>query len=308
MIRQAREVLDKCLDDPKDFSLEVITESRNYVYSVSSVASRDYIVKIMDSQQENPFGNVEFHAYDWLKDTVVIPKCFYKGQLDGRFQYVILQYIAGRTLLDSLPSMNQDELYDVMGQAINFIKSCAKVKTNGFGQLDSNRNGRFKSYQEFVMNSLEEQQSLLTQIKEDEKKQLLEPFVFKLVQYFTHHPLPHVDDSHMVPLDANPANFILANNNQLVAIDLELFVGGDLMLALGAWMTNWYHMDAFVMFLNQWGPIFNMKLAFGFAVLRTLNILLHLAIHTDLNLATVQPFGSPFKFYELIQIFIQNLQ
>ena len=156
------------------------------------------------------------------------------------------------------------------------------------------------------MNSLEEQQSLLSQIKEDEKKQLLEPFLSHLIQYFTHHPILEANDPHVVPLDANPANFILTNK-KLVAIDLELFVGGDLMLALGAWMANWYQMDAFVMFLEQWGPISNWKLAFGFALLRTLNILLHLALHTDIDLATVQPFGSPFPFYELMQIFGRNL-
>ena len=49
--------------------------------------------------------------------------------------------------------------------------------------------------------------------------------------------------------------------------------------APGAWMTNWYRMDAFVMILEQWGPVPNMNLAFGFALLRPLNIMLHLASH-----------------------------
>src|SRR4051812_9286590 len=84
--------------------IEIITESRNFIYKVTS-EQKLYVIKIFTNQQVNPLGNIELFANEWLKDLTPVSCCVAKGshKISGyEYRFMIFDFVKGPTLLDKI--------------------------------------------------------------------------------------------------------------------------------------------------------------------------------------------------------------
>ena len=137
---QIREILD---NDVK--SIELVSETSNYVYKVETnnhgiVYAKFYLNN--SSHIDNELYLYKLLDNKYLKEVVVS---------SDNPKYANFKELKGKTL-DMLSSEElSDNKEKIIDSVIYFYDTISKVKTKGYGLLDSNLNGTSNSFKDFIV-------------------------------------------------------------------------------------------------------------------------------------------------------------
>lgn len=283
-----------------------LSDGRHDVVRVHGVSGRQYAVKLYrgasrcaDPEVHDSAAadeNIEVVLYRRLARVAYVRPC-----LAGGAGFLITEYVSGRTLLDKAGSGDMD--IDSAGRSIvEFVRACGQTAVTGYGPPDTRLRGTATSWSGYLREYL--------QIA-DERVSRLPPAVSgplsvtyrALRNYFeaAETGLAAVRAA-LVPVDLNLANFLLTEDQRLIALDLETFWLADPLMALGELTAHTYGTPLHGAVVNAWGMVSReetRRVRF-YALLATLDIELFIAeSDQDTNPELVTPWGNPVPFGRL---------
>lgn len=297
--------------EPVDMS--VIPNSRNYLFRVHADNGREYVVKVYASTSEL-IGRCEAVAYDRLKGSRFVRECI--GIDHGRAgapAWAIFEYVRGETLLDSIDRLQADPQAErsVMREVVRFVRDCTALGVQGYGDIDARFRGERATWLDFLEHYLEHLGQSIRKVEDGAVREQMERGM-RCLQHFVVHAADFMRarPSTFVPVDLNMANFLIGRDDRLVALDLENFLAGDPLLALGEWAGHTFGTSRYDAFMKAWGDLSDIEMASVrfYALLCNMDVLMYIVNNRIAAVGEARPWGNPNRFVHLVGCHIEWLE
>jgi hypothetical protein len=294
-------------------STSLIPNSRNFLFRMESDQGQEYVVKVY-AQTSELIGNCEAVAYKRLKGNSFVRECLGidRGTADAP-AWAIMEYLPGTTLLDSIESLqaNPERERSIAAEIVRFIRDCVSVSVQGYGDIDAQFYGQRSSWLEFLDHYLEHLDQSVRKVQDDSVRaqmqrglECLQSFRFSAAEFLASRP------SAFVPVDLNMANFLISEDDRLVALDLENFLAADPLLALGEWAGHTFGTSRYEAFMRAWGPLTAVEQACVrfYALLCNMDVLTYIINNRLAQADQARPWGNLHRFVDLVGQHIEWLE
>ncbi len=286
-------------------SIEAMASGRHHLFRVRGEDGADYVVKIY-RPTVTLFKDIEIVAYDRLRDWSSVRTCFGAAQLpDATPSYIITEYVEGDTLLERVVAGSLEDVVErsAIKQIVGFVRSCMSIPVSGFGELDEELVGEHESWTDFLdcyiarvaaavalLPSTAARSSLMHGLE------ALGRFRVERDGYLRRRPAA------FVPIDMNQANFLVARDGRVVALDLKSFLAGDPLFAVAEWMSHTYGTSRHDAFMDHWGALDPEEEACVryYALICNVDVLLYVVSNGTGDPDDSCPWGNPRRFVDLI--------
>ena len=285
-------------------SVENLPQSRNFLFKLTAQDGKEYVVKIY-SERRDLIPNIEWTAYEKLKGKQSVRQCFAMENGNGQKAYAILEYVRGNTLLEALDLLQKQPSIETMvvKQIVSFISECATIKLHGFGEIGTDFSGKFSTWIDFLDNFLARLESAVKALPENALSSRMQRLFGCLAGFrFAECKFLASREAAFVPIDLNMSNFLLAQENRMVALDLENFWAADPLFALGEWAAHTFGTSRFDAFLAAYRPLSTTEMASVrfYALMSNLNVLMYVINHQVTDPEQAAPWGNPNRFVDLM--------
>lgn len=270
----------------KVVSIELISETSNKVYKVKTDEEEILYAKFYEGHSSH-IDN-ELKVYD-LVDNKYLKEMRYKS-LNPKM--AIFKELVGKTV-DELTKEELEKYIDnIIDSVCDYFNNIEKNKTNGYGILDDNLNGKYDDFLSFL--KLRQQE---TSIVLSEYKELSQVFDLILEKY---EDIISPDNS-LVPIDTNLKNIIVLNDGTIKFIDPGEMISGPILMGYGDFAAHVYKTTLYDKLIEKL-KLNNTeeKLLRIYAICSSLNILAFLKKNGVNELNKVIPYGNTYTFYDLI--------
>lgn len=279
---------------------EALSDSRSDVIRVRGVSGADYAVKLYP---DGLASNLEPLAYRLLAGTAGLRRRFASGD-----DFLITEYRRGRILAEAT---HDDDLNagSVAGQIMSFVRSCARIRVEGFGEPDAALRGSASSWPGYLAGYFDGIARRLAALP-DEVQAALKPAHRALHDHLAAHTesLEAVRPV-LVPVDLNLANFLMTDDDQVVVLDLKTFWLADPLLALGEWTAHTYGTPLHGAVVKAWGALTaeEVRRVRFYALLATVDIELFIAEASGADPRDAVPWGNAVPFGRLGEAHLAEL-
>jgi hypothetical protein len=286
-------------------SIEAMKSGRHHLFRVRGDEGVDYVVKIY-RPTVTLFKDIEIVAYGRLRGWPSVRACFGAAQLpDGTPSYIITEYVEGETLLDRVVAGDLDDVAarSAIEQVVGFVRSCMSVAVRGFGELDDELVGDHAAWTGFLDGYIGRLQTAVAALPSTAARSSLiqgleaaARFRAERDHYLRRRPAA------FVPIDMNQANFLVARDGRVVALDLKSFLAGDPLFAVAEWMSHTHGTSRYDAFIEHWGRLDREEEACVryYALICNVDVLLYVASNAGGDPDEACPWGNPRRFVDLI--------
>lgn len=270
--------------------IKCISDTNNKVFKIR-LESKNLYAKFYEGKSIHKDN--ELKLYD-LIDNSLLKEVYYKEQ-----DFAIFEELTGKTL----DELSEDELKDnckmIIDNICNYYSEMQNNKTNGYGILDENLNGKYSNFLEFLK---ERQQNTSNTLKDYNELQITNLIFEKYSDIIK-------QDNSLVPIDTNFKNIMLQNDKTVKFVDPGEMISGPILMGYGDFVAHSYKTilyDELIFRLNLNEE--DMKLLRIYAIFSSLNILAFLKNNGVDNLSEIIPYGNKYTFYELIKEHMKYLE
>ena len=292
-------ILNRYIDTIKEIykdklsNIELISQSNNIVFKVTLKDGIYEYVKIYLNNSSHI--DHELSLYDKVDNKYLKEKIY--SQENPKM--AIYKELIGKTI-DELNYSELEQYNEVIiNSLIEFFESISTYKTNGFGILDKNMEGKYNSFIEFLK---DRQQSTSIELKD---YPFLECIFNEIYNKYNH---LFISDNSFVPIDTNLKNIILLEDGSIKFSDPGELISGPILMGYGDFVAHTYKTilyDNLIKKLNLNEE--ESKLIHIYAIFSSLNILAFLHKLGVSELDSVIPYGNNQTFFTLISEHLKEI-
>lgn len=281
-------------------TIEVYSNAKNNTYKVTSAKKNEYIIKLFTKDENSFIKNVEPWIYKKFSNSKLLRKCYSIGSDEEEYDFIILDFIEGRTLFEVLSENDIKSLNFGMEKIANYIKYCASFHTNTFGNLNEDSSITYSSWFDFLNQYLLDVKNRIQSIDQNE---ILNEFFSDMYEFFeiNREYFSKVQPC-FVPIDLNLKNFLVSEDNNFYVLDVDAFWCGDWLLSVGEFVGHSYGTPYYHEFIKEFSLTkFEQKMIHFYALLCNMDVLLYIADNGSNSLETEKPFGNQITFFDLLR-------
>lgn len=273
--------------------IKLVSETSNKVYKVKT----EFEVLYVKFYEENSSHiDNELKVYD-LVDNKYLKEVYYKS---FNPKIAVFKELIGKTI-DELEKeeleLNSDR---IVSNVCDYFSIISKNKTNGYGLLDENLNGKYDNFFEFLKERQKETSLALSDYKD---LNCLSDIILEKYKDII------IADNSLVPIDTNLKNIMLLEDGSIKFIDPGEMISAHILMGYGDFVAHTYKTilyDKLMEKLNLNSD--EEKLIRIYAIFSSLNILAFLKKNGVNDLEKIIPYGNNYTFYELIQEHVKYLE
>lgn len=271
--------------------IKLISDSNNKVYKITLKNDENLYAKFYLNNSSH-IDN-ELKIYD-LVDYKYLKPLFYKEK-----EFAIFKEVKGKTI-DELNELElESKSKDIIESLCEFFNQINLRKVNKFGILDSELNGKFDTFEEFLIKRQNE-----TSIELKDYPKLSNIFNLMFAKYKN----IIKSDNSLVPIDTNLKNIMLLDDGTVKFIDPGEMISGPILMGYGDFVAHTYKTKLYDDLIERLSLTEEeMKLIRIYAICSSLNILAFLHKLGVTNLEEVIPYGNKYTFFELIKEHLKYL-
>lgn len=274
-------------------NIQLVSDTSNKVYKVKMDNGEILYAKFYEGNS-NHIDN-ELKVYD-LVDNKYLKEVCYKV---GNPKMAIFKELVGKTI-DELSEeeleINSDK---IVSSLCDYFNSISSNKTNGYGLLDENLNGKYEDFYSFIKSRQYETARTLSEYKE------LSCLFDKI--FVKYKDIMHSDNS-LVPIDTNLKNIMVLQNGDIKFIDPGEMISGPILMGYGDFVAHSYKTILYDKLIKKLELDSKQeKLLRIYAIFSSLNVLAFLKKNGVNELDKVIPYGNTHSFYDLINDHLRYL-
>jgi len=277
----------------KNIKIELVSETSNKVYRVKKADGQILYAKFYEGNSSH-IDN-ELKVYD-LVDSKYLKELYYKS-LDPKM--AIFKELIGKTIDDLTAEELEKNSDKIINSLCDYFSSISNNKTNGYGILDGNLNGKYDDFFTFLKSRQQETSLVLSEYEElrDLSNCILEKYKNIICS-----------DNSLVPIDTNLKNIMILTDGSVKFIDPGEMVSGPILMGYGDFVAHVYKTTLYEKLIQRLKLSDNQqKLLRIYAIFSSLNILAFLKKNGENELNKVIPFGNTYTFYDLINEHLRYL-
>jgi len=207
----------------------------------------EYIYKIPKDEFED-FNNIEHftiekNCHQILRKNSLpaaeVLNIYDKGQLIKN-KCVLREVFINGNVVD-----NRNITYRERKQIISLMLKVNKIKTIGYGQINSKGKTNFSNWCDYIKSCVKNFSSILEILEKKEIKDYLD-FLIKEVKI-----IPEINQGYFLTLDTNSNNYIFNDNEEIVAmLDIDHPISGDVLYEYSA--LKFHHPETFEILKNEY--------------------------------------------------------
>lgn len=192
---------------------------------------------------------------------------------DKSTNYILYNYLEGRTLKEAYNTLNEDSLVKIIKEIVDNLLKLAEINCERFGPLEKNLVGSFDSWKSFIEKSYNDGKN---EIKNYSKNNDVKKILCDFKEYISFKNIIESDKKTLVWLDFHPENIIVNNSAEFVGfIDFEEMVSGPFETSIGYLYAREGKSDFFnriITELNLRNFVFEQSKINSYAILRLFRI------------------------------------
>lgn len=274
-------------------NIELISQSNNIVFKVTLNDETYEYVKIYLNNSSHI--DHELSLYDKVDNKYLKEKIYSQDNP----KMAIYKELIGKTI-DELNYTELEQYNElIIDSLIDFFESISNYKSNGYGILDKNMQGKYNTFIDFLK---ARQQSTSLELKDY-------PFLECIFgEIFNKYSNLFIADNSLVPIDTNLKNIILLEDGSIKFSDPGELISGPILMGYGDFVAHTYKTilyDNLIKKLNLNEE--ESKLIHIYAIFSSLNILAFLHKLGVSELESVIPYGNNQTFFTLISEHLKEI-
>ena len=272
----------------------MVSETNNKVYKVTLENGKVLYAKFY--KENSSHIDNELKVYD-IVDNKYLKEVYYKS-LNPKM--AIFEELIGKTVSDLTDEEKEKYADKIISSVCDYFNNISNYKVDGYGILDSNLNGKYSSFLEFIKSRQEETSLILNEYKE---LSVLFDLIYEKYKNIM------LGDNSLVPIDTNLNNIMVMNNGEIKFSDPGEMISGPILMAYGDFVAHTYKTILYEKLIEKLKLNEDeKKLLRIYAIFSSLNILAFLKKHGVDELNTIIPYGNTHTFYEMIDEHAKELK
>ncbi len=204
------------------------------------------------------------------------------------------------TTLDELTNIEKEKYGDkIIDSLYNFFTDISSIHVDGYGILDSNMNGKYDSFNDFI---IDRQTTTAHNLKDYPRLSKLFDLIYSKYKDII------IGDNCLTPIDTNMKNIMVCEDDEVKFIDPGQLISAPILMGYGDFVAHNYKTVLYDKLINK----LNLnedeeKLLRIYAIFSSLNTLSFLHSVGVSNLEEITSFGNPYTFCELIDEHVKKL-
>lgn len=218
---------------------------------------------------------------------------------DDKTKFAIFEEVKGKTLAEMLESNEVSEgLADRVAKSmLNYFSIVSRIKTNKYGNLDNNLDGKYDSYLKYLY---EYQFPTTETLFLNSKTRKLSSLPYTLLA----ENAEILDEGYscVTPIDSNFKNIMITEQGEIKIIDPGAIVSAPLNMGLGELVAHSYGTIIYDKLMENMQATESQKRKLSlYGVLSSLNVMAFLVRNRIGDIEKSKPFGNTHTFFELIE-------
>lgn len=211
----------------------------------------------------------------------------------------IYKELKGKTL-DELTLSEKEKYGDMIIDSLcEFFNDISSIHVDGYGILDSNMNGKYDNFNDFI---IDRQTTTANNLKDYPKLSKLFDLIYSKYKDIM------LGDNSLTPIDTNMKNIMICDN-EVKFIDPGQLISAPIMMGYGDFVAHNYKTVLYDKLINKLRLNENdEKLLRIYAIFSSLNTLSFLHSVGVSNIEEITSFGNPYTFCELIDEHVKKLE
>ena len=218
---------------------------------------------------------------------------------DDKTSFAIFEEVKGKTLAEMLENNKVSErLADRVARGIlNYFSIVSRIKTNKYGNLENNLDGKYDSYLKYLY---EYQFPTTETLFLNNKTRKLSSLPYTLLA----ENAEFLDEGYscVTPIDSNFKNIMITEQEEIKIIDPGALVSAPLNMGLGELVAHSYGTIIYDKLIENMQATESQKRKLSiYGILSSLNVMAFLVKNRIGDIEKSKPFGNTHTFFELIE-------
>ena len=218
---------------------------------------------------------------------------------DDKTKFAIFKEVKGKTLAEMLENNEVSEgLADRVAKSmLNYFSIVSRIKTNKYGNLDNNLDGKYDSYLKYLY---EYQFPTTETLFLNSKTRKLSSLPYTLLS----ENAEILDEGYscVTPIDSNFKNIMITEQGKIKIIDPGAIVSAPLNMGLGELVAHSYGTIIYDKLMENMQATESQKRKLSvYGILSSLNVMAFLVRNRIGDIEKSKPFGNTHTFFELIE-------
>ena len=214
-------------------------------------------------------------------------------------RFAIFEEVKGKTLAEMLEN---NEISDILAnkvarEILNYFSIVSKIRTNKYGNLENNLNGKYDSFLKYLY---EYQFPTTETLFLNSKTRKLSSLPYTLLA----ENAENLDEGYscVTPIDSNFKNIMITEQGEIKIIDPGAIVSAPLNMGLGELVAHSYGTIIYDKLMKNMQVTKSQKRKLSiYAILSSLNVMAFLVRNRIGDIERSKPFGNTHTFFELIE-------
>lgn len=214
-------------------------------------------------------------------------------------RFAIFEEVKGKTLAEMLEN---NEISDILAnkvarEILNYFSIVSKIRTNKYGNLENNLNGKYDSFLKYLY---EYQFPTTETLFLNSKTRKLSSLPYTLLA----ENAEILDEGYscVTPIDSNFKNIMITEQGEIKIIDPGAIVSAPLNMGLGELVAHSYGTIIYDKLMKNMQVTKSQKRKLSiYAILSSLNVMAFLVRNRIGDIERSKPFGNTHTFFELIE-------
>ena len=266
---------------------ELVSTANNLVVKIDNKFLKIYILG------NSTIKDNELLLYSKTKQPELYKKMLFFNKVivgNNTYNYALFETIEGKTI-DEIDYTKDKK--NIAKTIFNYIQDVGQIKCTGFGSIDSNLQGNYSNFSEFIFDFVHGTSTTL--YMEPSTRSYVKLLYELLVDNVN---LIKAEKPRLIPVDLNFKNIMITNNGKIIIIDPGALLSGPVEMVYGEVMAHSYGTEIYKEFKKYIGNV-NESVLRLFAILSSINVLAFI-IKLGLDPSQAKPFGNSYNFFDLI--------
>lgn len=194
--------------------------------------NKNYVLRVHVSAEG--FKKDEYAFQNFVSEKIPIPEVFKIGCVDSNHSFCISKQFPGTTLQDSSEE-TIDKLLVPTDEVLNAIHDTDISSTSGFGDFDSEGNGKYNSWRDFLNAVLEPENNQWDEVRKQSDAKLINDIMHEFEALLSYCP----EERQLLHADFG-SNNLLAHGVKITGVlDWEEAKYGDPLFDMGGFWSTW---------------------------------------------------------------------
>lgn len=280
------------LEDVKNISR--VSEATNIVYKITMNDNSVLYAKFYLDITSHVDHEIELYK---IIDNKYLKELVYSSNAP---RMAIYKELKGKTL-DELTEIEKEKYGDtIIDSLCTFFDDISKIHVDGYGILDKDMNGKYDSFEKFIVTRQTETANNLKDYPELSN-------LFSLI--YSKYKDIIIGDNCLTPIDTNMKNIMVCDNGEVKFIDPGQLISAPILMGYGDFVAHNYKTVLYDKLIDKLNLSENEeKLLRIYAIFSSLNTLSFLHSIGVPNILEITSFGNPYTFSELIEEHAKKLE